>query len=57
MTIGKKLYFGFGAVLVILVALFLVNIFAGWKEHRLWVLGLHNSTMGYQDRADCRGPT
>jgi methyl-accepting chemotaxis protein len=32
MTIGKKLYFGFGAVLVILVALFLVNIFAGWKE-------------------------
>jgi methyl-accepting chemotaxis protein len=32
MTIGKKLYFGFGAVLVILVALFLVNIFAGFKE-------------------------
>jgi methyl-accepting chemotaxis protein len=32
MTIGKKLYLGFGAVLVILVALFLVNIFAGFKE-------------------------
>ncbi|HEV3375454.1 MAG TPA: HAMP domain-containing protein, partial [Candidatus Acidoferrum sp.] len=32
MTIGKKLYYGFGAVLAILVALFLVNIFAGWKE-------------------------
>ncbi|MFI5057395.1 MAG: methyl-accepting chemotaxis protein [Candidatus Acidiferrales bacterium] len=32
MTIGKKLYFGFGAVLVILVALFLVNIIAGFKE-------------------------
>jgi methyl-accepting chemotaxis protein len=32
MTIGKKLYYGFGAVLVILVALFLVNIIAGLKE-------------------------
>jgi methyl-accepting chemotaxis protein len=32
MTIGKKLYYGFGAVLVILVALFLINIFAGFKE-------------------------
>jgi methyl-accepting chemotaxis protein len=32
MTIGKKLYFGFGAVLIILVALFLVNIITGFKE-------------------------
>ena len=32
MTIGKKLYYGFGAVLVFLVALFLVNIIAGIKE-------------------------
>jgi methyl-accepting chemotaxis protein len=32
MTIGKKLYYGFGAVLSILVALFLVNIITGFKE-------------------------
>jgi methyl-accepting chemotaxis protein len=32
MTIGKKLYYGFGAVLIILVALFLVNIITGFKE-------------------------
>ena len=32
MTIGKKLYMGFGSILVILVALFIVNIVAGWKE-------------------------
>ena len=32
MTIGKKLYFGFGAVLLILVALFGVNIINGFKE-------------------------
>ena len=32
MTIGKKLYIGFGSILVILVALFIVNIVAGLKE-------------------------
>jgi methyl-accepting chemotaxis protein len=32
MKIGKKLYVGFGAVLVFLVCLFLVNIFAGLRE-------------------------
>jgi len=32
MTIGKKLYMGFGAILAILLALFAVNIIAGFKE-------------------------
>ncbi len=32
MTIGKKLYVGFGSIVAILVALFLVNIGAGIKE-------------------------
>ena len=32
MTIGKKLYIGFGLILSILVALFIVNFFAGFKE-------------------------
>src|SRR5271170_7639957 len=32
MTIGKKLWLGFGSILVILVALFSVNIVAGLKE-------------------------
>jgi methyl-accepting chemotaxis protein len=32
MTIGKKLYVGFGSILVILVALFMVNIVAGLRE-------------------------
>jgi methyl-accepting chemotaxis protein len=32
MTIGKKLYAGFGLVLAILLALFVVNIIAGFKE-------------------------
>jgi methyl-accepting chemotaxis protein len=32
MTIGKKLYAGFGSILVILIALFVVNIVAGLKE-------------------------
>src|SRR6202790_4096418 len=32
MKIGKKLYLGFGAILAILVLLFLVNIIAGFKE-------------------------
>jgi len=32
MKIGKKLYFGFGAVLAILVCLFVVNIFAGLRQ-------------------------
>jgi methyl-accepting chemotaxis protein len=32
MKIGKKLYMGFGAVLAILVCLFVVNIFAGLRE-------------------------
>jgi len=32
MTIGKKLYAGFGLILAILSLLFIVNIFAGFKE-------------------------
>src|SRR4029077_12153561 len=32
MSIGKKLYSGFGLVLVILVGLFLVNSFAAFRE-------------------------
>src|SRR6266478_8130847 len=32
MTIGKKLYAGFGLILAILSLLFVVNIIAGWKE-------------------------
>ncbi|MGB7611353.1 MAG: hypothetical protein WBL56_02250, partial [Candidatus Acidiferrum sp.] len=32
MTIGKRLYFGFGVILGILAVLFLVNIGAGIKE-------------------------
>jgi methyl-accepting chemotaxis protein len=32
MTIGKKLYMGFGTILAILVALFLVNMIAGFRE-------------------------
>jgi len=32
MTIGKKLYAGFGLILGILSLLFLVNIIAGWKQ-------------------------
>jgi methyl-accepting chemotaxis protein len=32
MTIGKKLYAGFGLILGILSLLFIVNIFAGWKQ-------------------------
>jgi len=33
MTIGKRLYYGFGAVLVLLVVLFLVSFF-GWNRQR-----------------------
>src|SRR5215471_7926479 len=32
MTIGKKLYLGFGAILAILLVLFLVNTFAGLRN-------------------------
>ena len=32
MKIGKRLYLGFAAILIILVALFIVNIGAGLKE-------------------------
>jgi len=32
MTIGKKLYLGFGSILSILVLLLIVNLFAGWKQ-------------------------
>src|SRR5260370_24436824 len=32
MTIGKKLYAGFGLILGILSLLFVVNIVTGWKE-------------------------
>jgi methyl-accepting chemotaxis protein len=32
MKIGKKLYLGFGSILVILVLLFIVNMFAGMRE-------------------------
>ena len=33
MTIGKKLYMNFGAVLAMVVVLFLVNYFAVQREH------------------------
>jgi methyl-accepting chemotaxis protein len=32
MTIGKRLYRGFGSILLILVVLFIVNLIAGYKE-------------------------
>ena len=32
MTIGKKLYIGFGSILFILIGLFVVNIIAGLRE-------------------------
>src|SRR5580693_622180 len=32
MTIGKRLYLGFGAILIILGLLFIVNIVAGFRE-------------------------
>jgi methyl-accepting chemotaxis protein len=32
MTIGKRLYVGFGSILIILIALFIVNMIAGLKE-------------------------
>ncbi|HXM96234.1 MAG TPA: methyl-accepting chemotaxis protein [Candidatus Dormibacteraeota bacterium] len=32
MRIGKKLYIGFGSILLILVLLFIVNMFAGFRE-------------------------
>jgi len=32
MTIGKRLYLGFGAVVSILLLLFFVNLLAGWRE-------------------------
>src|SRR6202048_140643 len=32
MTIGKKLYVGFGSILSILVALFIVNLIAGFRD-------------------------
>jgi len=34
MTIGKKLYMNFGAVLAMVVVLFLVNLVAVQREHR-----------------------
>ena len=35
MTIGKKLYIGFGSILFILVGLFVVNIIAGLREQAI----------------------
>ena len=32
MTIGKRLYIGFGAILIILGLLFFINIGAGFRE-------------------------
>jgi methyl-accepting chemotaxis protein len=32
MTIGKRLYLGFGSVISILLLLFFVNVLAGWRE-------------------------
>jgi methyl-accepting chemotaxis protein len=32
MTIGKRLYFGFGAVIGILLVLFFVNLYTGWRQ-------------------------
>jgi len=33
MTIGKKLYFGFGAILAIMLVLFVVNLFTVRREY------------------------
>ena len=40
MSIGKKLYAGFGLVLVILVGLFLVNSFAALRERTARAFGI-----------------
>ena len=42
MTIGKKLYAGFGLILATLSVLFIVNIFAGWGSE----LGCRTSRTG-----------
>ena len=33
MTIGKKLYLGFGAILAIMLVLFIVNVFTVRREY------------------------
>src|SRR4029077_8185132 len=48
MTIGKKLYIGFGLILGILVALFIVNIFAGFKERSARVDASTTESVRYQ---------
>jgi hypothetical protein len=46
MTIGKKLYLGFGSVLIILLALLAVNIVAGFKEKSARALPDHAEPSG-----------
>ena len=48
MTIGKKLYIGFGLILSILVVLFIVNIFAGFKERSSRVDANTTESVRYQ---------
>jgi methyl-accepting chemotaxis protein len=48
MTIGKKLYVGFGLILSILVVLFVVNIFAGFKTRSARVDAGTTESVNYQ---------
>src|SRR5579859_1421210 len=48
MTIGKKLYVGFGLILSILVVLFIVNIFAGFKTRSARVDVSTTESVNYQ---------
>ena len=48
MTIGKKLYVGFGLILSILVVLFIVNIFAGFKGRSARVDASTTESVNYQ---------
>jgi len=48
MTIGKKLYVGFGLILSILVVLFIVNIFAGFKTRSARVDAGTTESVNYQ---------
>ncbi|HEV2194902.1 MAG TPA: methyl-accepting chemotaxis protein [Candidatus Acidoferrum sp.] len=48
MTIGKKLYVGFGLILSILVVLFIVNIFAGFKTRSARVDASTTESVNYQ---------
>ena len=50
MTIGKKLYVNFGAVLAMVVVLFLVNFFAVQREHVAKAAAAASLDMAESDR-------